>query len=78
MRHRGRYQKPNREHKRQQAYPLKGLTVSRGVLKHLLKDHLKLAPENDLRSEDQEPAFVERHLELIGEVHGCLAHPVNE
>jgi len=42
-----------------------------------LEDHLKLAPENDLRSQDQEPAFIERHLELIGEVHGCLAHPVN-
>ena len=67
----------DREHKRQQADPLHGLTVPRGVLKPLLKDHLKLAPENDLRSKDQEPAFVERHLELIGEVHGCLAHPVN-
>ena len=47
-----------------------------GVLKPP-KDPLKLAPENDLRSKDQEPAFVERHLELSGEVHGCLAHPVN-
>ena len=50
--------------------------VSMGVLKPP-KDPLKLAPENDLRSKDQEPAFVERHLELSGEVHGCLAHPVN-
>ena len=51
---------------------MKGLTAPRGVLKPLLKNHLKLAPENDLRSEDQGPAFVERRLELIGEVHGCL------
>jgi hypothetical protein len=50
---------------------MKGLAVPRGVLKPLLKNHLKLAPENDLRSKDQEPAFVERHLELIGEVHGA-------
>ena len=43
-----------------------GLTVPRDILKSLLEDHLKLAPENDLRSKDQEPALVERHLELIG------------
>ena len=71
MRHRGRDQKPHRKHKGQQACPMKGLAIPRGVLKPLLKNHLKLAPENDLRSKDQEPAFVERHLELIGEVHGA-------
>ena len=68
---------PTAKHKRQQPCPLNGLTVPTGVLKPLLKDHLKLTSENDLRSEDQEPAFVERGLELIGEVHGGLAHPVN-
>jgi hypothetical protein len=41
------------------------------ILKPLLEDHLKLAPENDLRSEYQEPAFVERHFELSAEIHGC-------
>jgi hypothetical protein len=38
---------------------------------------LKLAPENDLRSEYQEPAFVERHFELSAEIHGCSTHPDN-
>ena len=70
IRHRGRDQKPHRKHKGQQACPTKGLAIPRGVLKSLLKNHLKLAPENDLRSKYHEPSFVERHLELIGEVHG--------
>ena len=77
MRHRGRDQESHCDHKREEADALHGLTVPRGILKPLLEDHLKLAAENDLRSEYQEPAFVERHLELFSELHRCSAHLVN-
>ena len=74
MGHGRRYKDAYREHQGQKADSLHSLAVVGSFLKPLLEDDLKLASENNLGSQDQEPAFVESRLEPVGEVHGLSAH----
>ncbi len=69
MGHRGSYKKRDRKHERQEAEGVHNLAVARRILESLLENQLKLASEKHLRSKDQEPAFIERRLELVGKVH---------